>query len=162
MKPTIQIPTDRVQLALEAWSWLGVGDKEPILISAFGDVFLRDAAGIWFLDTVQGKLDRVCDTEAELQNLLESSENASHYLLTWLVAAAEASGLMLGPGQCYDFKVPPILGGKVELENIQLLDFMVSLDIAGQIHQQTQNMKPGTRVSKVAIADAKKPWWKVW
>ena len=162
MKLTIDIPADRVKLALEAWSWLVGSDKEPILISAFGDVFLRDAGGVWFLDTAHGSLDRICDTESELRALLQSDENAAHYLMSWLVAAAEERGLTPGPGQCYGFKVPPVLGGKVVLENVHLLDFMVSLDIAGQIHQQAQKMKPGTRVSKVTITDVKKPWWKIW
>jgi Domain of unknown function (DUF1851) len=147
-----------VELALTAWSWLEVGSKEPILVSAFGDVFLRDASGVWFLDTVQGKLERVCDTQSELQELLKSSENTADYLMSWLVAAAEESGLTLGPGQCYDFKVPPVLGGEVALENVHVLDFVASLDIAGQIHHQVQNMNPGTRVSKLVVTSDKKAW----
>jgi hypothetical protein len=159
---TIAIPPERVKLPLEAWNWIGLDGKEPILVSAFGDVFVEDNAGIWFLDTVEGKLERVCDGRSDLHGILNSEEGAEHYLLAGLARAAADVGLVPKDGQCYDFKVPPVLGGKVELENLQVMDFMVSLDITGQVHQQARQMQPGTRVSKVVIKDDKKPWWKVW
>jgi len=45
--------------ALEDWSWLELKGKTPVLSSLFGDVFLQDSTGYWFLDTLDGSLSIV-------------------------------------------------------------------------------------------------------
>jgi len=47
---TITPSRDAIERALESWQWLPVAGKEPILVTAFGDIFFEGADGIWFLD----------------------------------------------------------------------------------------------------------------
>ena len=42
----------------------------------------------------------------------------------------------------------PILGGELSVSNIQVIDFVVSINILGQLHRQVRDLPPGTRISK--------------
>ena len=65
---------EKLATALEAWTWLDLAGKRPILVTAFADVFFEADDGLWFLETLEGKLERVCDTQVELDRLLASDE----------------------------------------------------------------------------------------
>ena len=139
--------------ALESWRWLGIEGKAPVLASLFGDVILQDPTGYWFLDTVEGRLTRTWVSQQEVQATLDTEEGQDQYLLGGLAMAAEASGLRLSDDEVYAFKVPPVLGGAFDLENVEVTDFVVAVNLAGQLHDQVKKLPPGTRVSGIQIAD---------
>ena len=151
MSLTKTFAEDIYRSALESWSWLDLGTRVPVLASLFGDVFLQDSEGYWFLDSLQGKLTKVASSRDELQAILDTPEGRDQYLLGALAMAAERRGLHLKPGEVYDFKVPPVLGGKIDVENITVMDFEVSLNLAGQIHDQVRNLPPGTKISGIKL-----------
>ncbi len=161
---TITPTADELMRALDAWQWLDLEGKTPILASAFGDIFLEDRAGIWYLDTLQGQLQQTHATRTDLFDALCTPEGQEHYLLGGLVDRAIREGKSLGTGQCYDFKVHPALGGAIDYDNVEICDFVVAVDIRGQIHEQTRHLPQGTRISGVKITDEapRKPWWKLW
>lgn len=155
----------RIVQGLDAWQWLDMAGKRPWRVTAFGDVFLRADDGIWFLDTLEGKLQHVCRTEAELDRILSTDEGRDVYLFAGLVDHAVAHGLKLGATQCYDFKVEPVVGGTVEFENVQVVDFAAALNLRGQIHEQVKDTAAGTQNGKVEVDEpgkTGKPWWKLW
>lgn len=122
-------------------------------MTSFGDFFLTDQHGIWFLDTLEGIIRLVCRTEAELEVLLRDDDMQDEYLLGGLVERARREGLMPGEGQCYAFKVHPVLGAAIAYENIGVMNFVVAVNVVGQMHDQTRNMPDGTRISGFAIKD---------
>jgi hypothetical protein len=143
--------------ALESWGWLPIQSKEPVLVTAFGDIFLESSEGIWFLDTLEGNLVRVCNSMADLKKLLATEEAENHYLFAGFVERAHHEGMLLEESECYDFKLNPIVGGKIEYENIEPRNFVVAVNIAGQLHEQTKNMPPGTKITGFTIKDETKP-----
>ncbi len=153
-----------LESALDSWQWLALGSKEPFLVTAFADVFLASTDGVWFLDTLEGNLKRVFDTRDQLDDALATPEGQDLYLLSPFIDRAIHEGKALSESQCYDFKLHPVVGGAIAYENIERQDFMVALNLRGQLHEQVRHLKPGTRISKFTIADekTKKPWWKLW
>ncbi len=137
--------------ALDAWAWLGVAGKKPVFASPFGDVCLSDDAGFWWLDMLEGRLDLVWRDGEQLRTSLGSEEGQDHYLLAGLAGAAERRGLVPSREQVYGFKVPPIIGGAVDVENVETISFVVGVNLAGQIHQKVKNLPPGTPISGVSI-----------
>ncbi len=138
--------------ALEDWQWLAdLGGKTPIVASAFGDIFLRGADGVWFLDTLEGSLSRYWDATASLQEQLNTAEGQDRFLMTGLVAAATEKGLIPGDTQVLSFKVAPVLGGPIDVENLEVSDLVVALSVAGQIHRQVADLPPGTSISGVTL-----------
>jgi hypothetical protein len=66
-------------------------------------------------------------------------------LLGGLAFAAAERGIVLRPNQVYDFATP--LGGALDVEQISAMDFVVALNLAGQIHDQIRNLPPGTPIT---------------
>jgi hypothetical protein len=137
--------------ALESWSWLDLEGKAPLCTSLFGDVFLGSNDGVWFLDSIGGSLTRVWDDPAALRADLGNHEAQDRYLLAGLAFAAERAGKVLGPDEVYDLAPPPVLGGTFDVEHVTIADFVVTLNIAGQLHEQIRNLPPGTPISGFTI-----------
>lgn len=137
--------------ALAAWAWTGVAGKEPLCTSLFGDVFLSAPDGVWWLDTLEGTLSRPWETTEQLRAALATDDGQDHYLLGGLALEAAQRGLTPGPDQVYGFKVPPRLGGTVSADNIEVVDFVVGLDVLGQIHEQVSQLPPGTTISGITV-----------
>lgn len=127
---------------LEAWQWLGLDGKSPVFASPFGDVFLEGADGIWWLDTIEGALTCTWPDVAALESDLRTDEGQDQFLLAGLAHAAERRGLVPGATQVYGFTAPPALGGALNVDNIDVIDFVVGLNIAGQLHEQIRHLPP--------------------
>ncbi|MEX2578597.1 MAG: T6SS immunity protein Tdi1 domain-containing protein [Verrucomicrobiales bacterium] len=140
-----------ISMALDSWKWLPLGPKHPILVTAFGDIFLSAPDGIWFLDTLEGNLNRVCDTREELTEILQTEDGENHYLFAGFVERAHREGMLLQADECYDFKINPVVGGAIEFDNLEPRNFAVAVNMAGQLHEQTRNMPEGARISGFTI-----------
>ncbi len=55
--------------------------------------------------------------------------------------------MALAAADVYSFTVPPVLGGQIELANVEVADFVVAVNIAGQLHQQVKDLPPGSKIS---------------
>jgi hypothetical protein len=150
--------------ALDSWQWIELAERIPILVTAFADVFFSAHDGIWFLDTLEGKLKYVFPSHAALEAELSTEGGQDLYLFSAFVDRAIRDGNSLEENQCYDFRIHPIVGGAIEYDNVERLDFSVALDIRGQLHDQVRHLPAGTKISKVIMDEERiqKPWWKLW
>jgi hypothetical protein len=145
------IPLDQVDSAalLADWRWLVQGRVRPVLLTMFGDWFLeRENGDVEFLDLLEGQLTRVAGSIRELEALLDEEKLQDQWLLGPTIVALHARRLRPGVGECYGYKLPPIVGGSVEIENIEVLFLTVWQSIMGQIHQQSAALPEGTRISE--------------
>ncbi|MDF2091025.1 hypothetical protein P0Y31_01595 [Knoellia sp. 3-2P3] len=138
---------DTLRTALESWAWVGLEGKTPLFTSPFGDVFLQGSDGVWFLDRLEGALTREWASTEELQGVLNTPEGQDRYLLLGLAVAAHETGLVPGPTELYEFRLPPVLGAPVDVSNIQVMDMTVALHLSGQLHEQVKDLPPGTEIS---------------
>ena len=122
-------------------------------VTAFGDVFFVALTGIWFLATLEGTLPRVCGSREDLASILEADEGKNHYLFAGFVQRAAREGMSLGPGECYGFKVAPILGGTRGFENIEKRSLSVALNLAGQIHEQVRKGPDGGKITGFTVGE---------
>jgi hypothetical protein len=132
---------------MKGWRWLIDESMHLFLVSAIGDMFLQDADGrVYWFDTGTAGLEEVAGSVEEFKKLMVQPENADQWFIPQLVGDLKAAGVELKPGQCYSYKVPPVLGGEIELENFEPADLSVHFGILGQIHEQTKDLPPGTKV----------------
>ena len=149
MELTRHFPPEALAGALRDWAWLpDLAGKVPLVLSAFGDVFLTSDDGIWFLDTIEGTVTREWDHAADLQDALNSLQGQDRYLLLGLVEAAADAGIEPGPSEVLWFKRAPILGGEFAVENLQVGDLQVVLSLGAQLHRQLTQLPPGTPISE--------------
>lgn len=150
----IRVPEQDLHRALSSWKWLPLSDLTIFAVSAFGEVFFRNSAGeVFHMDTIEGQLLSVANSMSEFFNLLQAEDIQDKLLLGGFVMGARNRGMFLGDGECYDFKIAPILGGAMDAEQIEKTSFVVKLDIAGQIHEQIKDLPPGTKITELVIKD---------
>lgn len=140
--------------ALESWDWLDLTAATPVMATLFGDVILQVPEGFAFLDTVEGTLTTPWADRDAVEASLLSQDGQDRYLMGELALAAAEQGIVPGPAQVLGFVHPPVLGGALTVDNLELQDFVVATNISGQIHQQVLDLPPGTPVAGIAVEGA--------
>lgn len=133
------------------WSWLVPDQFTLWMVNRYGDCILelRDGS-ISFLDVGVGSLASIAASKEDFYAKVDEGDNAPNWFLIPLVDRCVAAGLILGEGQCYGYKVPPILGGKYDVENTDRTSVVVSLGLLAQIASQAKDLPDGTRIKVVA------------
>ena len=138
---------------LSEWRWLLGTSYQIVLISSLGDLFLADAAGhIHWLDAGAGRLTEVAASLDEFQQLRQQPAHATEWFATQMVGDLLQSGLRLARGQCFGYKLPPVLGGAWEPANFEPTDLSVHFSILGQVCRQVRDLPEGTPVSSFKTA----------
>lgn len=150
----IEASHDQVIEGLESWELVDFTGLTPFAVNAFGDVFFESSVGVFFLDRIAGELSHVCAAKEDLSELLKTDDGKDHYLMPGLVDLAISRGLVLGAGECYMFKVPPVLNGPVNVDNLEKMEFRISLHLTGQIFTQVKNLPEGTNVTGMKLDDS--------
>lgn len=123
------------------------------MVNRLGDIIAEFEDGsIHFLDVGAGQLTRIADDREDFAARLDRDDNADYWLAVSLVDDYVASGLTLADGQCYGYRIPPLLGGSYDIDNIEPTDLSVHYGMLGDLFQQTKDLPDGTKVS-VSFAD---------
>jgi hypothetical protein len=138
LQATKAFSTAQYREGLESWTWLDFTGTNPLLASLFGDVFLAREDGVLWLDVVAGELTREWESVAAMEEALGSATVRDEFLRAGLALSAHRRGLTLGEQEIYDFTIPPVLGGLLAPENVGTIDFVVGLNLCGQIHAQAR------------------------
>lgn len=135
---------------LSEWHWLLPENLTVWMVNRFCDViFVKEDGTVHLLDSGAGTVKELAASRESFFTLVDQGDNADNWFLLSLTDQCTASGLTLAPGQCYSFKVPPVLGGKYELENIVPADLAVTFSFLAQIHLQTKDLLDGTPINLV-------------
>lgn len=139
---------------LDDWRWLVDESYTPVVISAFGDLFLEGKDGAMYrLDTGMGRVSKVANSREEFRSLMTKPDNAGEWFMPTLVLELKSRGRTLGPGECYSYKVPPILGGNVEVANFETTDLQVHFSVLGQIHHKVKDLPDGTSIRDIKVSE---------
>ena len=141
------------------WSDLLSGWREILpesstlwMVNRFGDLFtVHEDGSVHLLDVGAGQLTRLADNRDDFCSLIDVAENANNWLMIPLVDACVASGLTLGPSECYGYKVPPILGGEYQTNNVEPTDLSVHYSLLADIYRQTKDLPDGTSIRAVTV-----------
>ncbi|MCU1414696.1 MAG: uncharacterized protein JWN80_2036 [Microbacteriaceae bacterium] len=142
---------DQYASALESWTFENFDGKTPLFTSPFGDLFLSDEAGVWYLDVLGGRLAMNWQNTSELEAELNTTDGRNRWLSASRAAEGWGNGLHPSDSEIFDFAVFPALGGPMSAENLCVADFVVSVNIAGQIHSQIRDLPPGTSIGGLSI-----------
>jgi hypothetical protein len=140
---------------LEHWRWLIGPSKYPILLTAVGDAFLKDAndGSVHFLQVGSAEVRPIASDMEEFRTLLADKDFVLDYFAVEAVMALEQAGIKLGHGQIYSLKVPAVLGGKYSLDNVNPTDILIHFSLTGQIHEQVKDLPPGTKITGFTIQE---------
>jgi hypothetical protein len=143
---------DAYEFALSSWSWIGTGDKTPRFASCFGDMFLESLDGWWFLDTVEGTLERRWNSMDAMFADLQDSGGRAEYLLEETLNTALAQGLRLRDDEVFAFLPPPAVTGTMAVDSLAPLRFAIAANLAGRIHGELNGVQPDAGASALFAA----------
>lgn len=153
---TIHLDDLDVQELLADWRWLVPSDYHPIQMNKFGDWFFVAPDGqVIMLDLLDGDLTPIAGTVNEYNQLKKQPDYQTEWFLDGFVFRCESQGLRLATRQCYGWRIHPIIGGDIKVENIQVFDLSVYQSLMGQILPQWKALKPGDSIPKIEIAESR-------
>jgi hypothetical protein len=124
------------------------------MVNRFGDLIVVPEDGsVHYMDFSVNELRRITDSQDDFCTKIDQGDNADDWLLIPLVDACVAAGMRLLHNQCYSFKIPPVLSGKYEIENIAPLDIEVNYAFLADIHRQIKDLPDGTKINLVSFED---------
>ncbi len=132
---------------LQTWNWLLPPTFTVWLVNRLADLFLVMEDGtVHMLDVGCGTLEKVADNRDHFCDLANDDEQAGQWFAIKLIDELVAAGMHLQPGQCYGFRIPPVMGGDYSIENLGPLSVTDYLGCYGGLHQQLIKVPDGTQV----------------
>jgi hypothetical protein len=143
-----------VQRLLGSWSWLIDRPLRPIELTRFGDWFLTDRPGcVYRLDALEGTLGPICDTVAEYQRRKTSLPELDTWFSEGMVDALARSGQVPGVHQGVGYRVPPIVGGSLEIDNIYVVELASWQTFMSGLHGAVRQLPPNARILGIEALD---------
>ena len=137
---------------LSDWRWLVPDSLRPFALTMFGDWSFEDTVGrVIFLDTVAAQLSEIAPSRRAFLNERAKQENLDRWFMADLAMMCWESGLRPGPGQCLSFKIPPVLSGPLEVDNVDVCCLIVHESILAQIHRGVRDFPEGTRIDQFVV-----------
>ena len=132
---------------LASWAWLLPARFSVWMMNRFGDLFLVLPDGaIHMLDVGRGSLEQVGTDRDDFCRKADESDNAADWFMMVLVDQLVGAGVALQDGQCYSYKLLPVLGGDYTLENSQVVTIEHHFKAFGPIHEKLKDLPDGTHV----------------
>ena len=133
------------------WRWLVPESDTPLFLSIFGDwVFGHPNGSMWALSVLEGTYEKIARDAAEYNALKNPFEWLDATFIAGWQEIAARHGLEPSESECLGWKVHPIIGGKLEVQNLAIFSMAVYQSIMGQLHRQLRS--PPMRPSSGAAA----------
>jgi hypothetical protein len=97
---------------------------------------------------VEGTWSEVATDEGSLRELLCERDFVMKYLSVQLVAPLVRSGSVPPAGKILSWRLPPVVGGSYNTDNLDQTDIQVHFSVLGQIWRQASSLPPGTVINK--------------
>lgn len=131
-----------------SWSWAFATPKRVLACNRFGNALV---------ELIDGTVWRVCPEDLTAEKVAASAADAAllreneEFQLDWSVGAwvktAESTLGPLAEGQCYGFKVWPVLGGAYAAENMTIKSLTEWLAVSGAVGRQVKDLPDGSRTT---------------
>ncbi|MFI2364329.1 hypothetical protein [Promicromonospora sp. NPDC019610] len=115
-------------------------------------MFLESQDGWWFLDTVEGTLERRWSSMDDMFADLEGEDGRAEYLLEETLNAALDQGMRLGDDEVFAFLPPPAVTGTMSVDSLAPLRFAIAANLAGRIHGELNGVQPDAGASALFAA----------
>ena len=145
---TIPLSDFDYEKALDTWRWLLPSDFKPFVMTAFGDCILVAPDGrIHMLDLVEGRIKPLAASATEFNHAIDNDpDKRNEWLMERLVIDQADRGIRLNTGQCFGFKIPPVVGGEFDAKNIVPYEIVAYVRFAGDFHEQFKDLPDGSQI----------------
>lgn len=139
--------------AFKEWVWLVGSEMKPLFLSLSGDLFIRDDSGATFwIQTGCGSYERLADSVAEFETEWANDANRANWLLKVVVDDLIGAGHVPEAGQCFGYRILPVLGGDYHGENRALISAVEHVSFTGDLNSQIADLPDGASV-EIEVVD---------
>lgn len=129
----------------KAWDWIGVKAKEIVQINDFGNIIFKSTENeFWRICPEELYCEKIADSQSEYEKLLSDSEFIEDWEMDNLVQIAKDTVGKLMQGEKYCLKLPGVLGGEYNSENIGKVSQMEQIGFSGDLAKQIKDLPDGT------------------
>lgn len=129
------------------WSWALSEATRVLAQNRFGNVLAELGDGsIWRVCPEDLMALKVAGSEAEIAALWADQEFQADWTVDAWIEVAESTLGPLENGQCYGFKIWPVLGGTYEVENMAVKSILEWLAVSGDAGRQIKDLPPGAQI----------------
>ena len=108
-----------IEQTLRMWVELDGKRIRPLLVSAFGDIFVEtDVGSVWIASPIDLACQQVASSVDELQRLFSDPEWAQARLLTGVALLAQDQGVQRRPDQVFAIAPHPAFTGSIATGNL--------------------------------------------
>jgi hypothetical protein len=130
-----------------AWGWSGLVPVEIVTVNDYGNVILLAKDGSYWRICPE---EWSCEQIANDQNGIAALSRDDDFQLDWRMdRLVELAHENLGPlteGRCYCLKLPAIIGGKYEADNIGTISLEELIAYSGNMAERIQDVPDGGRI----------------
>lgn len=147
---------DLLDILKTNWNWVLNDPVRIIATSAFGNLIVELADGtFWRVCPEDLCAEKIADDVSALESVRASDEFRTDWEVSHWVAEAKGRFGNLALGQCYCFKVFPLLNGDYSLENMEIMSLTEWVSVSGDIGNQIKDLPDGTQIRLVVKRDGK-------
>ena len=127
-------PASDVARALALWPELGGKRIRPLVITAFGGIFVEtDQGEVLLADPIGLTCKQVARSPIELQRLFSGPSWARERLLVDVAILAHERGIARAPHQVFSIAPHPCFSGRLDVEHLVPMDLYVWHHICSQL-----------------------------
>lgn len=135
---------------LSSWQWRIADMRGVVIVTVWGDIFFEgNDDGIYWLQTDDGSLTKVAESNEHFQSMLKDKSNIDNWFMPSLLEELYNSGKTLKEDEVFSRQKSPVIGGDYSLANIVPCSMSVHFTFAGQICEQIKDLPDGTKVKIV-------------
>jgi hypothetical protein len=128
-----------ISTALRLWPELAGKRVRPLLVSAFGDIYVEANTGeVWVAQPIELACEQVANSAKELQGLFSNVKWARERLLTEVALLAHERGTSRPDHQVFSIAPHPLLGGQIRVENLVAMDLEIWHHLCSEIKAHAQ------------------------
>jgi len=142
---------EAISAALSVWPELAGRRIHPLLVTAFGDIYVEtDTGEVLVAKPIELECIRVCDSVDGLQQLFSNAKWAEEQLITDLALLAKERGKSREQHQVFAFAPHPTFTGSLSVDNIMPMDINVWHHICSQLREAQPVVQEGLPKSAAA------------
>jgi len=130
---------EAINAALSVWPELAGRRVRPLLVTAFGDIYVETQEGeVWAAKPIEIEFVKICNSVLELEELFSNPEWAEENLITNLVLLAEEKGIKREAHQVFAFAPHPCLTGSLDIEHLMPMEVNIWHQLCSQLGNAQQ------------------------
>jgi hypothetical protein len=130
-----------------SWGWTGLEPAEVVSSNPFGNLIVRAVDGAyWRICPEEWSCVKIAQSAIELTTQLAADKFRIDWEMSRLVELAGERQGPLSDGMCYCLKIPAVLGGSYEAENLGTITLNELIEFSGSMAEQIKDLPDGSQI----------------